>query len=263
MQDLTIDLFGGPSPQLADVAVLKTTGLITTVATIGRENLAYLLTVSNAGPHIAEGAWLVDRLPPTGTAVFASSDQGAYDATTQRVKAQLGNMGVGESLDVHVAVTPIGGPMITNWAEVGSAVIDPLPANNTSHVVSVAIPALDTDRDGIPDWWTQDQFGRPTNALPNDDEDHDLITTLNEYRMLSSPHQANLPFRIEEIGCVHGGLVTFETKVGRTYEVQFKSNLQATAWWPLGVRGGTDARVSYYDPSEDPLRFYRVIIRVP
>jgi hypothetical protein len=45
---------------------------------------------------------------------------------------------------------------------------------------------LDTDQDGLPDWWEQKYFNNPNIADPEDDSDSDGLTNLEEYEFYSS-----------------------------------------------------------------------------
>jgi len=49
---------------------------------------------------------------------------------------------------------------------------------------------LDSDGDGIPDWWELEHFGGATNATADEDVDGDGLTNYWEYRLGSDPHFA-------------------------------------------------------------------------
>jgi hypothetical protein len=48
-------------------------------------------------------------------------------------------------------------------------------------------PNLDTDSDGLPDWWEQEHFGCTTCAIPTADSDSDGLTNLEEYVIGTNP----------------------------------------------------------------------------
>jgi predicted outer membrane repeat protein len=47
---------------------------------------------------------------------------------------------------------------------------------------------VDTDSDGLPDWWEIKHFGGPTNAVASADDDGDGLTNLEEYAWGTDPH---------------------------------------------------------------------------
>lgn len=47
---------------------------------------------------------------------------------------------------------------------------------------------IDTDSDGLPDWWEDENFGDPTIADPADDPDDDGFTNLQEYKARTDPN---------------------------------------------------------------------------
>jgi hypothetical protein len=62
---------------------------------------------------------------------------------------------------------------------------DDLPWESAVEVVDD--PALDTDGDGLPDWWEQQYFGSATAAAPDDDPDQDGQTNLEEFQAGTDP----------------------------------------------------------------------------
>jgi len=55
---------------------------------------------------------------------------------------------------------------------------------------------IDTDGDGLPDWWEQKYFGDPNVATPGADPDGDTLTNLAEYEIYSS-NPNTLPYYID------------------------------------------------------------------
>lgn len=50
---------------------------------------------------------------------------------------------------------------------------------------------IDSDGDGMPDWWEQMHFSGVTNAVPSDDPDHDGKSNMEEYIAVLNPHLAD------------------------------------------------------------------------
>ena len=61
-------------------------------------------------------------------------------------------------------------------------------AGTDALAITNVIRRLDTDGDGIPDWWATEHFGGPTGCPnPNADSDGDRFDNLEEYRRLTDP----------------------------------------------------------------------------
>ena len=61
-------------------------------------------------------------------------------------------------------------------------------AGTDALAITNVIRCLDTDGDGIPDWWATEHFGGPTGCPnPNADSDGDRFDNLEEYRRLTDP----------------------------------------------------------------------------
>ena len=50
---------------------------------------------------------------------------------------------------------------------------------------------VDTDGDGLPDWWERAYFGSPTAARPWRDDDHDRVRNIREYEWVLDPFDAD------------------------------------------------------------------------
>ena len=101
--------------------------------------------------------------------------------------------------------------------------------------------AIDSDGDGIPDWWTQQYFGHPTGQASDlsragDDPDGDGLTNLQEYILGTNPLVANgsgwgltivrtSPTTVQ---------LTFPTISNRIYRIYYSNTLNNPTWTQAG-----------------------------
>jgi hypothetical protein len=129
--------------------------------------------------------------------------------------------------------------------------------------------AIDTDGDGLPDWWETLHFGSSTAADTNADPDGDGLSNWQEFILGTDPNQA-MPY-VLAIGQNPASDVTlqFQTIEGRSYEILYSENL--IQWLPAqtGIPG-TGGLLQWTDdgsqtgshPQSETKRFYRVRVEL-
>ncbi|WP_345319037.1 DUF11 domain-containing protein, partial [Novipirellula rosea] len=99
------------------------------------DSFSYNLTVTNLGPEPATDVTLSSVLP-TGTQFVSATSGGQYDSGI--VEFELGDLAVGESIDVSIDVVATQAGQLTHHASVSSDTLDLTLANNdaseTTHV---------------------------------------------------------------------------------------------------------------------------------
>jgi hypothetical protein len=130
---------------------------------------------------------------------------------------------------------------------------------------------VDTDNDGLPDWW-EDQFGlSKTNAADATlDLDSDGASNLDEFRAATVPNNPNSVFRIVALQREAGNLrLTWTTVGGKSYRVQTNSppangsftNNFADLSPLISVTGIGESTTNYLQTgslTNVPARYYRV-----
>jgi hypothetical protein len=93
--------------------------------------------------------------------------------------------------------------------------------------------ALDSDGDGIPDWWMIEYFGHPTgeasdHSLAQDDADGDGLSNLQEYLASTDPTDPQSALRMITVAMVKPGPeldVSWSSVTNRLYFLERTSNL--------------------------------------
>jgi uncharacterized repeat protein (TIGR01451 family) len=109
--------------------------------------IRYILTVSNAGPDMAQNVVLTDNLPVGVSYVSATPNQGTCGIGSGVVTCNLGDLPNGGSLNVEIVVTSLTAGVKTNQASVAADTADPNRVNNganeaTSVVLRIYLPLI-------------------------------------------------------------------------------------------------------------------------
>ncbi|HKW28141.1 MAG TPA: hypothetical protein VJT54_02315 [Verrucomicrobiae bacterium] len=132
--------------------------------------------------------------------------------------------------------------------------------------VDINAALVDSDADGIPDWWMMKYFGHLTGqtndlSLAQDDADGDGVSNLQEYLAGTSPIDPTSVFKLAPTVPVNNTVgLTWPAVMGRSYQIQFKTNLTDSVWFTLPsgawVMGGQG---HYLAPAPVPNGFYRAM----
>ena len=128
------------------------------------------------------------------------------------------------------------------------------------------IRRLDTDDDGIPDWWAIQNFGGATSCNPNLDPDNDGFTNYQEYLLGTDPNDAASFFILEATpGDVEGETwISWHSETGTTYAVYSSTNLLGTNSFAFytNVTADDDSPILTVSPT-DPATFFRIMLLPP
>ena len=179
------------------------------------------------------------------------------------------------SFDVYVNATLVGSVSDANNATVatqtfsainisGDVVIKVVGTGGKQFVIdtlnwtSYAGGGDDSDFDNMPDTWEQDNFGTLTNTATGD-WDGDGLDNLSEYISGTQPTNDQSYLQFETISIQPSVGMQFETVTGRTYWVDFRTNLLSGDWTSLisGLIGSNDVR-TVSDTNEIEHRAYRL-----
>lgn len=121
----------------------------------------------------------------------------------------------------------------------------------------------DTDGDGLPDQWEDDNGTNPLVADANEDPDNDGSTNQQEYLAGTNPRSAASRLELQ-VAAVTPGLtqLQFLAVANRTYTILFKNSLQPPAWSKLrDIASGPTDRTETIDDTTPVTtqRFYRLV----
>ena len=132
------------------------------------------------------------------------------------------------------------------------------------------IGEVDSDADGIPDWWIRAYFDHATGqeadgSRTGDDPDGDGQDNRAEFAALTDPTDAASAFQIDAILAGEHPTLWFHSASGRLYSVQGAANLLATDAW-IEIQSnlpGTNGPTAVMDTNQIGLRFYRLRVAPP
>ena len=128
--------------------------------------------------------------------------------------------------------------------------------------------SIDTDADGIPDWWTQKYFGHNTGqandrSRAGDDADGDGFTNLQEFHAHTDPRNPLSALRVTRVQrAADGTHITFMSVAGKSYRLESKNFLTTTMWTTVADNiPGFAGTTMVIDPNATGLaqQFYRVL----
>jgi Tol biopolymer transport system component len=134
------------------------------------------------------------------------------------------------------------------------------------------LPALDSDGDGIPDWWMIQYFGHPTGqagdlSLAQDDADGDGMSNLQEYLAGTDPTVPTsfLALNIAPVVPGTSAVLQWTAAPGKTYQLLSTTNLSNDVWSVVpgsagaGAAGAMGGLRSFTIPATNAPCYFRIL----
>jgi hypothetical protein len=129
----------------------------------------------------------------------------------------------------------------------------------------------DTDVDGIPDSWTTKYFGHATGqgsdlSRATDDADGDGMSNSQEYIAGTDPTDPASVFQLQifaNASPTQGPIVSWPAAAGRSYQLQFKTNLADSLWMNVPGNVFVLGSVGYFTAPNSNLQqsgYYRILV---
>ena len=188
-----------------------------------------LQTAGNWIPAIslsqADGQTLLAALPAAGTVVNAPDPADIYqflDGTSMATPHVVGS----------VAFAAMNFPTETVAERIQRLLANVTPIAGLAGVVATGgrlnlARSVDTDGNGLPDWWEQQHFGHLTGTDPNADPDHDGASNLAEFLAGTDPTNFNSALRLTALPAAgtNGVVLEWPAAAGRYYQLLLATNL--------------------------------------
>jgi hypothetical protein len=139
---------------------------------------------------------------------------------------------------------------------------------STTNVVLRVIRELDSDTDGLPDYWEVEHFGSRQGGDAVTDTDQDGQPNEDEYVTDTVPTNSASLFEVTEGMAQGDGVLAWwasPSSTGRVYDVYWRSNLTEEAGWqPYGLsQPGTGGSLPLLVTNEHPEAVFRAGVRLP
>jgi len=128
---------------------------------------------------------------------------------------------------------------------------------------------LDSDGDGMPNWWERLYSGTSTGLVANADSDGDGLTDLDEYIARSHPGDSSSALQVESLTRPEGAehwewVITWDTVAERIYKLYSHTNLSSS--WPSSpvyqVEGDGETKSYTNSIEKTQPRFYRITVEL-
>ncbi len=180
------------------------------------------------------------------------------------------------NFDIFAASGGMNNPIIltfTNTVSDSQLELNFIPFVENARVSGIQVKRVgevDSDSDGIPDWWVLGWFDHATGqeadlSRDDDDADGDGFTNLEEFIGLTDPTDPDSHLAFDDVADISGPSFFWRASPGRIYNVEARDSIDSTnAWIPVSSAiTGTGSSVWLTDTNTTDHGAYRIKVRLP
>lgn len=188
------------------------------------DNFVYRVVYSDADGDLPQAGWPKVHILTNGVSLpgspFALTAASASPITAGRVFTLSKNLPAGTNYTYRFQAFDTLGT----------------PAVGVTNLMTGPQVLLDSDGDGLPDWWEQMYFGSPTAATRTGDPDNDRFLNWSEYRAGTIPTNALSFLGIRSMKITSGGtVVSWSSELGKVYHLERTTDLTPGFNWVVGT----------------------------
>jgi len=133
--------------------------------------------------------------------------------------------------------------------------------------LNMVVTGVDSDHDGMPNWWEELHNLSPVSSSnldgPDGDRDSDGVRNLDEWLADTDPNDSSSFLKINLVQLdPSGAAITVDSSQIRIYTLEFSPDLK-TPFVPIETKQGTDAELTLYARSPpDGSGFYRISVEI-
>jgi extracellular elastinolytic metalloproteinase len=189
------------------------------------QEFQFMMSVDNNGPDDAENVMLTNTVPAGVAVLDVDSAHGwSWSMIGSEVIFDIGTLSAG-SYSAWLDVVAVNTGLVNDAVSAQGSTVDPVASNNSTNAPTTVLAGVDSDGDGIMDWWEILHTGGLGVMNQTSDTDGNGQTDLEAWIAMTHPTNGTL-FAVGATTNDSGQfVVTWDSWPGREYDIYWTSNL--------------------------------------